>query len=124
MTSHKLPPPSGGSPSFSPARPFPCGKGTGDRSLKIAFAQRIPFIKAVRRANVLLYLRKCPPRQVPLPSRGVVAPFTNVNGRVWGGTPSLSLRERGTGGVEEKGTEKHQRNTFNVCHKVKAFSEV
>ena len=41
-------------------------------------------------------------RQVPLPSRGVVAPFTNVNGRVWGGTPSLSLRERGQGVWKKK----------------------
>ena len=32
----------------------------------------------------------------------MVAPFMNVNGRVWGGTPSLSLREREGRGVEEK----------------------
>ena len=54
---------------------------------------------------------------------GVVAPFTNVNGRVWGGTPALSLRERGQG-VEGKERRNIKDDEFSIRHKVHAFSEV
>ena len=54
----------------------------------------------------------------------MVAPFTNVNGRVWGGTPSLSLRERGTGGVEENERGNIKNEVFNVHHKATPYSNV
>ena len=68
---------------------------------------------------LLIYLQKCPPCQVPLPSRGVVAPFTNVNGRVWGGTPSLSLRERGQGVWKKMDGESVKGDTVSVHCKVR-----
>ncbi len=79
---------------------------------------------AVRRlCKLFVTLSSVLPCPVPLPLRGVVASFTTVNGRVWGGTPSLSLRERGQGVWKKMDGETSKMKRL-AYHKVNAFSDV
>ena len=64
MVRYTIPPPLGGTPALSYAEPPPMW-GAGGRSLKIAFAQRIPYIKVGRRSQIFTELHNFLPTPSP-----------------------------------------------------------